>query len=202
MVLIHGFTTIPVQCLSVVLVLGGRLAARTLLSYGHREIAVIAGPSSVPDNVDRIEGFLAELNEAGIDTGQMWVAESNFASQGGWAAAKELLASDYPFTAVFCANDEMAVGALSYFHGAGVDVPGAVSVHGYDDVEGARFTVPRLSSVHIPWNEMAESGLNLLLNRCYGLARPVVSQFPINATMRASVAAARSPLPRRASVRA
>ena len=140
------------------------------------------------------------MNEAGIDTGQMWVAESNFASQGGWAAAKELLASNYPFTAVFCANDEMAVGALSYFHGAGVDVPGAVSVHGYDDIESARFTVPRLSSVHIPWNEMAESGLNLLLNRCYGLARPVVSQFPIHVTMRASVAAARSPLPRRASV--
>lgn len=191
-VLNHRFASMPEQCFTVDHALAGRLAAATLLKHRHREIAVIAGPSAVPDNVERIGGFMAELDAAGIDTGALWVAESNFASDGGWAAARELLASDYRFTALFCANDEMAVGALSCLHGAGVDVPGAVSVLGYDDIVSAKFTVPRLSSVHIPWTDLIRNGLSFLLNRCYGLERPVARQFPISVTMRASVAKRRS----------
>ena len=189
-VLNHGFASIPDQCFTVDHVLGGRLAARTLLKHKHRQIAVIAGPSAAPDNVERIAGFLAELNEAGIDTGKLWVAESDFAPEGGCAAARELIASDYEFTALFCANDEMAVGALSFFQQAGVAVPSAVSVLAYDDTMSTNYTVPRLSSVHIPWRDLTENGLSFLLNRCYGLERPVTRQFPVSVTMRASVSTA------------
>lgn len=189
-VLNHRFACIPDQCFTVDHALGGRLAARALLKHRHRKIAVIAGPSTVPDNVERIGGFLAELEEGGIDTGKLWVAESEFSSSGGAESARELLASDYEFTALFCANDEMAVGALSHFQQAGVAVPGQVSVLGYDDTESTRFTVPRLSSVHIPWRDLTENGLSFLLNRCYGLDRPVVRQFPPSVTLRASLARA------------
>lgn len=189
-VLNHGYASIPDQCFTVDHTLGGRLAARALLTHKHRKIAVIAGPSVAPDNVERIAGFMAELNESGIDTDKLWVAESNFAADGGWASAKELLASGYPFTAVFCANDEMAVGALSLFQQARVAVPAAVSVLGYDDTMSTKYTVPRLSSVHIPWRDLTENGLSFLLNRCYGLERPVTRQFPISVTMRASLSTA------------
>ncbi len=172
---------------------GGRLAARALLDRQHRKIAVIAGPDSAPDNVERIDGFMRELADAGIDTDALWLTKSNFAPEGGWDSAKKLLDSGYDFTAVFCANDEMAVGALSYFQQAGVDVPGAVSVLGYDDTHSAEFTAPRLSTVHMPWTEMTRSGLNHLLNECYGMHRPVTHDYAISLTERASLAKAPSP---------
>jgi LacI family transcriptional regulator len=189
-VLNHRFDCIADQCFTVDHVLGGRLAARALLDLEHREIAVIAGPSGVPDNVQRIEGFLAELEQAGIDTASLWVAESDFAAGGGAASARELLASGYAYSALFCANDQMAVGALSCFQQAGLQVPGQVSVLAYDDSHSNNFTVPRLSSVHIPWRDLTVNGLNFLLNRCYGLERPVARELPISVTIRNSLALA------------
>jgi LacI family transcriptional regulator len=188
----YHFTNIPDQCFTVDHVLGGRLAARTLLDHKHRDIAVIGGPSSLADNVERLNGFRAELEEAGIDTGKLWVSESDFSPAGGWAAAQALHESGHPCTAVFCANDEMAVGALSYFQEAGVRVPHDLSVLGYDDTPSAAFSAPRLSSVHMPWREMTEAGLSALLNRCYDLKRPVTRTFPVSVTLRASLARAGS----------
>jgi LacI family transcriptional regulator len=167
---------------------GGALAGRTLLERGHHEIAVIAGPATSPDNVERIDGFLGELAHAGIDTKKLWIAESDFSPEGGWAAAARLVESKLPFTALFCANDEMAVGALSYFQQAGIAVPGQVSVLGYDDTPSAEFSAPRLTTVHIPWRDMTLSGVNALLNRCYGGERPEERDFPISLTERASLA--------------
>ncbi len=186
-VLNHKYECIAEQCFTADHFLGGRMAAKSLLQQKHKKIAVIAGPACAPDNVERISGFMRELELAGIDTQKMWVAESNFAPDGGWASAQELVESGYDFTAVFCANDEMAVGALSYFQHVGINVPVDVSVIGYDDTVTAEFTAPRLSSVHIAWREMTLSGLNFLLNRCYDLGRPVERQFAVSMTWRSSV---------------
>jgi LacI family transcriptional regulator len=184
----HRFDSIPEQCFTVDHRLGGRLAARALLDHAHRDIAVIAGPSGVADNIDRIDGFMQELRAAGIDTASLWMAESDFSSAGGWSAAQELLASGRRFSAVFCANDEMALGALSCFHEAGIRVPQDVSVIGYDDVPSAAYSAPRLSSVHIPWREMTRSGVAALLNLCYGAERPLTRTFPVSVSLRASLA--------------
>ncbi len=186
----HAFDSIPEQCFTVDHVQGGRLAARALLDHKHRDIAVIAGPSSLLDNVARISGFMQELESAGIDTRNMWVAESDFSPAGGRAAARELIESGRRCTALFCANDEMAVGALSYFQEAGMRVPHDMSVIAYDDTPSAEFSAPRLTSVHLPWREMTLNGLNALLNRCYDLKRPVTREFPISVTLRASLAKA------------
>ena len=190
-VLNHCYESIAEQCFTADHFQGGRLAAQAFLQHRHNKIAVIAGPATAPDNVDRIGGFMEELNQSGIDTTKMWVAESNFAPDGGWAAAEELVTSGYKFTALFCANDEMAIGALSYFQHAGIVVPDDVSVIGYDDTETAEFSAPRLSSVHIAWREMTMNGLNFLLNRCYDMHRPVQRQFPVGMTWRSSVSKAR-----------
>jgi LacI family transcriptional regulator len=183
----HSSDSLPGQCFSADHRAGGVLAARTLLERGHRKIAVIAGPAASPDNVDRINGFLGELARAGIDIGTLWIAESDFSPEGGWASAAALVASSREFSALFCANDEMAVGALSYFQQVGIAVPGQVSVLGYDDTPSAEFSAPRLTTVHIPWRDVTLSGLNALLNRCYGGARPVARDFPISVTQRASL---------------
>jgi LacI family transcriptional regulator len=197
-VLNHSFDSIPEQCFTADHVQGGVLAARALLKQRHKKIAIIAGPSTSRDNVDRLGGFMGELARCGIDTDKMWVAESDFSPEGGWASAAALVASSHKFTALFCANDEMAVGALSYFQRLGIDVPGEVSVIGYDDTPSAEFSAPQLTSVHIPWRDVTISGLNALLNRCYGSSRPVQRDFPITVTQRASLAKA-PPAKRRAA---
>jgi LacI family transcriptional regulator len=186
-VLNHMYKNIAEQCFTADHDLGGRMAAKALLQYKHTKIAVIAGPTTAPDNVARIDGFMRELDHSGIDTAKMWIAESNFAPSGGWASAQELVESGYEFTALFCANDEMASGALSYFQHAGINVPKDVSVLGYDDTETAEFSAPRLSTVHIGWREMTVSGLSFLLNRCYEMQRPVARRFPVRVTWRSSL---------------
>jgi LacI family transcriptional regulator len=186
----HQFADIPAQCFTVDHTLGGRMAARTLLDYQHTAIAVIAGPAQLEDSVARMDGFMAELRDNGIDTGALWVHEGDFSPAGGWAAAKALVESGRRCTALFCANDEMAVGALSYFQEAGIRVPHDLSVLGYDDTPSAEFSAPRLSSVHMPWREMTLNGVNALLNTCYELERPVARDFPVTVTLRASLAKA------------
>jgi LacI family transcriptional regulator len=186
----HCFESMPEQCFTVDHEEGGRLAARALLDHKHRDIAVIAGPANLADNVARVSGFMLELENAGIDTKKMWVAESDFSPAGGWAAAKELMESGRRCSALFCANDEMAVGALSYFQEAGIRVPHDLSVIAYDDTPSAEFSAPRLTSVHLPWREMTRSALSALLNSCYDLKRPITRHFPISVTLRASLAKA------------
>lgn len=188
----HCLPGMEERCFTVDHKLGGRMAARALLEKKHRKIAVIAGPNTAPDNLERIDGFMDELAQAGIDTDKLWITESNFAPEGGWASAQKLLESGSEFTAVFCANDEMAMGALSFFQQAGVAVPGDVSVLGYDDTHSAEFTAPRLSSVHMPWTEMTLNGLNCLLNRCYGMNRPYTHDYAVSVTERASLGKAKS----------
>ena len=184
----HSADSLDTHAFTVDHRLGGQLAARALLEHDHRDIAVIAGPSTVADNIARIDGFLHELASAGIDTGAIWIAERDFSSGAGRDAARELVESGRAFSAVFCANDEMALGALSWFHEAGIRVPQDVSVIGYDDAPAAAYSAPRLTSVHIPWREMTRNGVSELLNLCYGLHKPVVRSFPVSVSVRASLA--------------
>jgi LacI family transcriptional regulator len=189
-VLNHRFDSIADQCFTADHGRGGVLAAQTLLRLRHRGFAVIAGPSTAPDNVARISGFMGELARHGIEPDQVLTLESDFSPEGGWASAGTLVSSGHKFTAVFCANDEMAVGALSFFQQAGILVPTAVSVLGYDDTHSAEYSAPRLTSVHIPWHDITVNGLRQLLNECYDEKHPVVREFPVSVTWRASVAIA------------
>jgi len=184
----HGADSVDAQSFTVDHRLGGKLAARALLDHGHRDIAIIGGPAGVADNIDRIEGFLDELAGAGIERAAVTLVERDFSSAGGRSAAQELLEAGRRFSALFCANDEMALGALSWFHEAGIRVPQDVSVIGYDDAPSAAYSAPRLTSVHIPWREMTRNGVAELLNLCYGLGRPVTRSFPVSVSLRASLA--------------
>lgn len=155
----------------------------------HRKFAIIAGPSTSPDNVARIAGFLGELERCGVDPAKVLSFESDFSTEGGYLSAAKLVASKHKFTALFCANDEMAVGALSYFQEAGIAVPAKVSVLGYDDTQTAEYSSPRLSTVHIPWRDVTLNGLHWLLNRCYESNKPIERKFAVSITPRASLAA-------------
>ncbi|TDN67369.1 substrate-binding domain-containing protein [Paraburkholderia sp. BL10I2N1] len=168
---------------------GGVLAARTLIEHGHCDIAVISGPSTASDNVARIDGFFAELARHGIDRASVPFVESDFSHEGGYAGVQTLLDSKRRFTGLFCANDTMAVSALSRLQQAGISVPDDVSVIGYDDDYSAAYTAPALTSVHIPTAELTQNAVRWLVNQCYGTSWDILRDFPLTVTMRASVAA-------------
>lgn len=188
----HSLESIHKQCFSADHYAGGGLAAQALLDTRHRRIAVIGGLPAAYDNRARLRGFMDRLRAAGIDTDDIPVIDSDFSPEGGWNSAAALVAARHRFTALFCANDEMGVGALSYFQQAGIAVPGRISVIGYDDTATAEYSAPRLTSVHIPWYDVALNGVRWLLNRCYDTSKPVKRRFAASVTWRASLARAPS----------
>ncbi|HEX3141699.1 MAG TPA: LacI family DNA-binding transcriptional regulator [Rhizobacter sp.] len=175
-------------CFSVDHRLAGQLAAQALVSNGHKRIAVISGPQEAGDNRQRLQGFFEVLEKRGITREQVTLIEANFAASGGWEAASRLLGRGTRFTGLFCANDQMAMGAMSRLHAAGVAVPGDVSVVGYDDAEVATYLAPRLTSVHIAIDDMGLNACRLLLNQCYQSELAVSHAFQPTLVMRESVA--------------
>ena len=186
------------QCFAIDHELGGRLAARALLGHGHVRIACIAGPADAPDNALRMAGFHAELAEHGVRVPNELRATGNFTFAGGHAATRDLLlrAPD-GFTALFCANDAMAVAAIARLARANVRVPHDISVLGFDDSDLATYTSPQLTTVRIPVEHMAANACRYLLNECFGLAQAVVHEFNPVLVWRQSVARreAAAPIP-------
>lgn len=170
---------------------GGELAAQTLLEAGHRRLAVISGPAGTSDNEARLGGFFDRLARDGIARGDVRLLASDFSREGGYGAARQLIDEGRDFTALFCANDEMAVAALAYCHQAGISVPGELSIVGYDDDYSAAFAAPGLTSVHIPMQELTQNAVRWLLNLCYGTAYDVTREFTISVTQRGSVSSYR-----------
>ena len=183
----HHVDAIDEQCFTIDHERGGILAAQALLKNGHRKFAVIGGPQDTVDNLARLKGFHEELARAGIGGTDVLALSSDFSPEGGWASARSLISSGHSFTALFCANDEMAIGALAFCHQAGIGVPANISVLGYDDIQSAEFSAPQLTTVHIPWRQLTLSGLRWLLNRCYREQLPVVRHLLPSITWRASV---------------
>lgn len=166
------------HCFAVDHELGGRLAARALLERGHRRIACIAGPADAPDNALRMAGFLAELAVHGVQVPPRLRASGDFTFASGSAATRTLLEhAPGAYSALFCANDVMAMAAISRLLRANLSVPGDVSVLGFDDNDLATYTAPQLTTVRIPVEHMAANAARFLLNECYGLAQPVERDF-------------------------
>jgi LacI family transcriptional regulator len=166
------------HCFAVDHELGGRLAARALIERGHRRIACIAGPADAPDNARRMAGFLAELAEHGVQVPPRLHATGDFTFASGYAATRALLEhAPGGYSALFCANDLMAMAAISRLMRANLSVPDDVSVLGFDDSDLATYTSPQLTTVRIPVEHMAANACRYLLNECYGLSQPVARDF-------------------------
>jgi LacI family transcriptional regulator len=129
-----------------------------LARLGHRSIAFLAGPRALFVARERLDGFRRGLGEAGLEADERLVVHGSFDRDGGAAGIDALLAGVAPFTAVACANDLLALGALARLEALGIPVPSAVSVAGFDDVSVAAITAPPLSTVALPLREMGRLG--------------------------------------------
>lgn len=129
-----------------------------LVGLGHRRIAFLAGPGSLFVARDRLAGYRRGLADTGIAFDPRLVVGTTFDREGGALGVDTLLAGDAPFTAISCANDLLALGALGRLAELGIDVPARVSVAGFDDVAVAAMTAPSLSTVRLPLREMGRRG--------------------------------------------
>ena len=144
---------------------GASQLVRHLLSLGHRKIAHISGPASNIDARQRRDGYRAALRAAGIEPAPHLEPAGDFVEQSGFEAAAALLRlADRP-TAIFAANDYMAVGVLGALHDAGVRVPEDMAVAGFDDIALARYVTPPLTTVHVDMLELGRRAVQLLLER-------------------------------------
>jgi LacI family transcriptional regulator len=134
----------------------GMVAA--LVGLGHRQIAFLAGPASLYVARERLAGYRRGLASAGIPPDERLVVHTGFDLDGGAAGVDALLATGAPFTAICCANDLLAFGALRRLGELAIDVPTDVSVAGFDDISVAGMTAPRLSTVRLPLREIGRRG--------------------------------------------
>lgn len=142
---------------------GGHIACEHLISNGHRDIACISGPLSKYDARGRLLGYRMALEQHGLRYQENLVVEGDYLEQGGVLAMEKLLARKQRFTAVFCCNDHMAFGAIQTLQRHGLEVPGDVSVIGFDNVSFARYLTPGLTTINFPVGAMGELCANLLI---------------------------------------
>lgn len=143
-----------------------RAVADHLVALGHRRIALLSGPGDAPSARERRAGFLAGLAAHDLTLAQE--AEGDYGFDSGVAAATQLLASDLRPTAIFAANDVMAAAVLKVAAGRGLDVPGDLSVIGFDGSILARMLTPALTTVHRPIADMAAAVTTRLIDRIEG----------------------------------
>lgn len=149
---------------------GARLATRHLLGLGHRTVHHIAGPADSQEARGRIDGWRAELRAAGAPVPE-GMLRGDWTPSSGYLAGKELAArirGGEEITAIFAANDQMALGLLAALHDSGLRVPQDVSVVGFDDLPEAPYFTPPLTTVRQDFAELGRRGVQLVVARLAG----------------------------------
>jgi LacI family transcriptional regulator len=177
------------DCFAVDHEAAGRLAARALLAKGHRALATMHSLRHSPDVVARMRGFRAELALHGLQPAHEFVIDGLLTFANAWDAAGALLAlTPRPFSALFCANDLLAMATVARLQGAGLRLPQDLSVLGYDGTELGAYTAPALSTVRINSTLVATHACRHLINQCCGTQLDVQRHFEAELLMRDSVA--------------
>jgi len=186
--------TNDVCSVSVDQVLGGRLAAQHLIDLGHDSLVWVAGPSDIPQVAERETGILAASREAGVRVARI-VADQMTAAAGD-AAVEEALTDGLRPTAMVCANDLLALGAVRAMNRHGLTVPHDVSLVGYDDIEFAASAATPLTSVRQPKYELGFAAAKLVIGECEDPAAHAHQriQFQPQLVIRESTAPANSAL--------
>ena len=138
-----------------------------LYRLGHQHIGIVTGPLVSPLSRDRLRGVKTRAKLAGAEPG-LEIVTGNFSIESGAEAADRLLSQPSPPTAIFCFNDEMAIGVLDIARQRGVRVPRDLSVVGFDDIRFSRFVDPPLTTIAQPMRDIGEASVRLLLDILQG----------------------------------
>jgi len=155
------------NCIALDNELGGYLAATAVLEQGHRNIAYISGPVGKADAQQRLLGHQRALAQYNISDNEQYLFTGNYLDTGGRDGIKHFLDNDLPFSALVCANDEMASGAMTYAREYGLVLPRDLSVVGFDNVIFARHIHPKLTTIENPVYQMGSMAAKLVLKNIY-----------------------------------
>lgn len=143
---------------------GGKLAADHLIGLGHKKIGILLASLDKKESIDRLKGFREAHQEAGIEISDDQVEIVEYQYKSGYQAMKRWIESDSDITAVFCASDTIAMGALLAARELGKQVPEDYAVVGFDDLSFAEFTYPPLTTIHQPIFQKGKMAAELLIN--------------------------------------
>ncbi|HCM26354.1 MAG: hypothetical protein A2Z99_09180 [Treponema sp. GWB1_62_6] len=178
----------PVDMVTMDLAGGVRTAVRALVEGGHRFIGMINGPLRLESARIRYLAWQEAMRAAGLDAEARFSdGDEGWTPESGFQATQRLIARCPELTALVCANDLLAIGALSALNRAGIKVPDRISVIGFDDTELARHATPPLSSMRIHSRSMAKAAVRRVVERIENEELPpVVIGFPIDLVVRES----------------
>ncbi len=171
----------------------GRKAVGRLVDYlvelGHTRLAIICGPEGVVSGRERREAFLTAAGQVGLPIGEDYVKVGSFRRESGARAMKELLELSEPPTAVFAANNLMALGALQSIKASGLMIPDDISVASFDDVTWFELLDPPLTAIAQPTGEIGATAARMLLQMVEGGERPEAYAAEAELIVRGSCAA-------------
>ena len=176
---------------------GGRLATEHLLSLGHHRIAHLSGDGNLISAVDRREAFITALSQAGLPVRADYVLPGSYEAESGYERTRRLLALPLPPTAIFAANDTLALAAISAARDCGVEVPGQLSVIGFDDLPMLSLEAWGLTTIRQPLTEIGRMGSFMLITLIeQGTVQPERRLFAPELVVRNSTAPLRQQMPR------
>ncbi len=165
-----------------------RALAEKVLEFGHHRLGIISAPMARNDRARaRVNGVRDAMREAGLDTAALQLVETPYGIENGANAFEKLMGSPRPPTAVICGNDVLAAGAVTRARALGIDIPGQVSVTGFDDIELARVVVPSLTTVHVPHRKMGRAAAMMLVAMIRGETAPRGIEFAAEPCLRQSL---------------
>lgn len=144
---------------------GAYALTRHLIDSGHTRIGLVEGITGYKSTQERKEGYLGAMTSAGLEVRQEWVVEGRYDVESGYQAMGMLMAlslAERP-TAVFCCNDDMAIGAMKAAAEAGLQIPSDVSIVGFDDIGFSHYTNPPLTTVQRPIEQLSRMGARKIL---------------------------------------
>jgi LacI family repressor for deo operon, udp, cdd, tsx, nupC, and nupG len=149
------------DCPSVVIdnVAAARLAVDHLLDMGCKRIATITGPMDNTLSRERLRGYQEALGQSVDEAG---VAQGDYSIDSGYSAMRQLLDRGWRPDGLFCANDEMAMGAQQAIRESGLSMPGDIAVMGFDDLRFGAFAAPPLSTIRQPTTELGETAMQMM----------------------------------------
>ena len=156
-------STHPISSVGIDDYKAGRIVAGHLYDVGHRNLGFLSGPYSHRSASMRLEGFRDALAERNVKP--LWIAEGDFTFRSGIDLANELLAKEVNITALACANDDMAAGAMLTFHRQGLDMPADLSITGFDDTPVSQIVWPPLTTIRQPIQSYGEEAVMMLAHR-------------------------------------
>lgn len=141
---------------------GAKNITEYAIRLGHTRFGFIKGLSGFASTDQRQNGFNDAMSEHQLSIDPDFVKDGNYLPKSGYAAMREILAGSTHPTCVFCANDDMTIGAIRACSDLGYRVPEDISIFGYDDMRYSKYLIPALTTVHKPTGEIAQRGIKLL----------------------------------------